>query len=212
MKALRAAASRLLGVVRKDHRERELAAELDAHLQLHIDDNLRAGMSPEEARRTALLKLGGLEQTKERYRERSTVPVIEHTLQDVRFALRQLVKSPGFAVTSILMLALGSGSALAIFGFVDAALLRPLPYREPARLLNVTESTPQIPRANLSYFDYLDWKRMNTVFSGFDIHGGRRLALASAAGTELVTGARVTEGFFRTLGVATGPGQGLPCG
>jgi len=212
MKALRVAVARLLGIVRKDRRERELAAELDAHLQLHIDDNLRAGMSPGDARRVALLKLGGLEQTKEHYRERSTVPVIEHALQDVRFALRQLSKGPGFALTSILMLALGSGSALAIFGFVDAALLRPLPYRDPARLVNVTESTPQIPRANLSYFDYLDWKRMNTVFDGFDTHGGRRFTLSSAAGAELVAGARVSEGFFRTLGVTPVLGRDFRAG
>jgi macrolide transport system ATP-binding/permease protein len=212
MKALRAAITRLFGFLQSDRRERDLADELDAHLQLHVDDNLRAGMSPEEARRIALLKLGGLEQTKEHYRERSTVPMIEHTLQDVRFALRQLIKSPGFAVTSIVMLALGSGSALAIFGFVDAALLRPLPYREPARLVNVTESTPQIPRANLSYFDYLDWKRMNTVFSSLDVHHGRRYALTTAGGTELVPGARVSDGFFRTLGVDPAIGRDFRAG
>ena len=111
---------------------------------------------------------------KEAYRDQGTVPFVEHTVQDIRLALRQLAKSPGLAATAILVLALGMGGCLPIFGFVDAALLRPLPYREPDRLVDVTEATPQIPRANLSYHDYLDWKRMNTVFSSLDAYNGAR--------------------------------------
>jgi macrolide transport system ATP-binding/permease protein len=132
------------------------ADEIESHLQLHIDDYVHLGMTPMEARRKAVLRLGGVEMTKQSYRERSTVPVIDDLLQDLRFALRQLRRAPGFTVTAVLMLALGIGASVAIFAFVDAALLKPLPYREPNRLVGVTESVKLFPRANLSYPDYLD--------------------------------------------------------
>ena len=99
------------------------------------------------------------------------------------------------------------GAAVAIYAFVDAALVEPLPYPQPTRLVNVTESTPQIPRANLSVPDYLDWKRLNTVFSSLDVHIGRSYALGTPTGMELVPGARVSDGFFRTLGVAPALGR-----
>ena len=209
MKRLRAWMSRLAGLVPSQRRERELADEIESHLQMHVDDNLRAGMTPEEARRDALLKLGGVESTREACRERSTIPLIEHLLQDVRFALRQLARNRGFTLTAVLVLALGLGASTAIFGFVDAALIRPLPYADPARLVDVTESTPQIPHAALSYPDYLDWKRLNTVFTSLDVHHGRTYMLRTPTGTDMVPGARVSDGFFRTLGVAPMLGRGF---
>jgi macrolide transport system ATP-binding/permease protein len=122
-------------------------------------------------------------------------------LQDLRYALRQLRKSPGFACTSILILTLGISASVAIFGFVDAALIKPLPYANPNRLVEVTESVTMIPRANLSYPDYLDWKRLNRVFSSMDVYDGMRYLLRTSTGTETVRGIRVSDGFFRTLGV-----------
>ena len=122
-------------------------------------------------------------------------------LQDLRYALRQLRKSPGFACTAILVLTLGISASVAIFGFVDAALIKPLPYANPSRLVEVTESVTMIPRANLSYPDYLDWKRLNHVFSSMDVYDGMRYLLRTSTGTETVRGIRVSDGFFRTLGV-----------
>jgi macrolide transport system ATP-binding/permease protein len=122
-------------------------------------------------------------------------------LQDLRYALRQLRKSPGFACTAILVLTLGISASVAIFGFVDAALIKPLPYANPTRLVEVTESVPMIPRANLSYPDYLDWKRLNRVFSAMDVYDGMRYLLRTSTGTETVRGIRVSDGFFGTLGV-----------
>jgi macrolide transport system ATP-binding/permease protein len=129
------------------------------------------------------------------YCERSTIPFLEHVVQDVRFAVRQLTKNRGFALTAILVLMLGIGASAAIFGFVDAALVKPLPYRDPTRLVGVTESTAQIPRANLSIPDYLDWKRLNSVFSSLEVYGGRGQMLSTATGTQLVSGARVSARY-----------------
>src|SRR6185437_3850724 len=122
--------------------------------------------------------------------------------QDVRYAVRQVRQSPGFAVTSVLTLALGMCASLAIFGFVDAALIRPLPYPNPDRIVEATESVAIIPRANLSYYDYLDWKRLNQVFSSLDVYHQGGFLLRTATGTEPVHSAGVSDGFFRTLGVA----------
>jgi macrolide transport system ATP-binding/permease protein len=212
MKQVRAAAQRLLGLVGRGRHERAFDDELDSHLQLHIDDNVRAGMSADEARRRAVLKLGGVESTRQAYRERSSMPLLEQLWQDLRFALRQLGKTPGFTATAIVTLGLGMGAALAIYAFVDAALVAPLPYSNPTRLVYVAEATPQIPQSNLSYLDYLDWKRLNTVFTSLDVFDGRGWALSTPGGIELVAGARVSDGFFRTLGVAPALGRDFYAG
>ena len=128
-------------------------------------------------------------------------------LQDFRYALRQLRKSPGFACTAILVLTLGMCASVSIFAFVDAALIRPLPYPNPNRLVDVTESVAMIPRANLSYPDYLDWKRLNQVFRSMDVYGGTGYLLRTSAGTEPVPGTRVSDGFFHTLGITPALGR-----
>ena len=202
MRQLRAWLMRFKGLFLKDAREQELADELESHLQMHIDDNIRAGMSPQEARRVAVMKLGGVDQTKEAYRDRATIPFIESIVQDLRFTLRQLRKNPAFSVTATAMVAIGIGASVAIFAFVDAALIKPLPYHDPSRLLMVTETTPEIPRANLSYPDYLDWKKFNNVFDSLDVYNQRGYVLSTSAGMEMIQGGRVSDGFFRTLGVA----------
>ncbi len=122
-------------------------------------------------------------------------------LQDLRYALRQLRKSPGFAVTAMLVLTLGISTSVAIFAFVDAALVKPLPFANPSRLVDVTESVAMLPRANLSYPDYLDWKRLNNVFDSMDVYNGTGYLLRTSAGTEPVPGVRVSDGFFHTLGI-----------
>jgi predicted permease len=126
---------------------------------------------------------------------------MENLLQDVKYALRQLRKSPGFAVTAILILTLGIGASTAIFGFVDAALIRPLPYADPARLVDVTENAAMFPRANLSYADYLDWKRLNQVFGSLEAYNTSGYLLRADSGSEPVPAIKVSNGFFRTLGV-----------
>ena len=127
--------------------------------------------------------------------------MLEAILQDLRFALRQLRKSPGFTFTAVLVFGLGIAASTAIFAFVDAALLRPLPYREPSALVALFERLPIGDRYHISYGDYLDWKRSNRAFRSLDIYRPTRFALLTASGAEEVLGARVSDGFFRTLGV-----------
>jgi len=201
MRKLRAWLLRFKGLFLKDAREKELTDELESHLQMHIDDNIRTGMSPQEARRVAIMKLGGVDQAKEAYRDRATIPFLESVVQDLRFTLRQLRRTPAFAVTATAMVAIGIGASVAIFAFVDAALIKPLPYQDPSRLLYVSETNPDIPLANLSYPDYLDWKKLNTSFESLEVYGPRGYPISTSTGMEIVDGARVTAGFFRTLGV-----------
>jgi predicted permease len=203
---LRAGFARLIGLF-SGRGSDAFRDELESTLQMHIDEGVDAGLSPAEARRHALIRMGGIVQTREAYRDRRTYPVVEHFVQDARFAIRQLAKAPGFAVTAMLMLALGIGASVAIFAFVDAAILRPLPYPDPSALVDVAERTAQIPRSNLSYQDFLDWQRQNRSFSRFDVYTGGGFIVSTPAGSEPVPGARVSAGFFRTLGVAPALGR-----
>ncbi len=127
---------------------------------------------------------------------------METLVLDIRYALRQLRKSPGFALVAILILTIGIGASTAIFGFVDAALIKPLPYSNPSQLVDVAESAAMFPRSNLSYYDYLDWKRLNQVFTSLDAYNQYGYLLRTPSGTEPVSAVRVSNGFFRTLGVA----------
>ena len=132
--------------------------------------------------------------------------------QDLRYAVRQLRKNIGFACTAVLLLALGIGASVGIFAFVDAALIKPLPYATPARLVGVYEYIPICPRCNLSYFDYLDWKKMNTVFSSLEAYTSTGFIVSTPAGAQAAHGARVSDGFFRTLGVTPILGRDFSAG
>ncbi|MGO9272188.1 MAG: ADOP family duplicated permease [Terriglobia bacterium] len=198
---LRMVVSRLASLFRKGRLEHELDEELGAHLEMLAAENVSKGMSPEEARYAARREFGGVEQMKEIYRDRRGLIMVETMFQDVRYGLRMLVKNPGFTCTAILMLALGIGATVTIFAFVDAALIRPLPYPNPTRLVAVTESIALFPRANLSYPDYLDWKKLNKVFTSLDVWTGTGYLLRTPAGIQPVSGTRVSDGFFRALGI-----------
>jgi macrolide transport system ATP-binding/permease protein len=117
---LRAWLVRLAGLWPAARRESELADDIEAHLQMHIDDNVRSGMHPEHARRDAILKLGGVGPVKDAYRDRRTIPLLENLMRDTRLAIRQLRKNPGFAWTAMLVLGLGMCASAALFAFVDA--------------------------------------------------------------------------------------------
>jgi predicted permease len=196
----------------KGRRESEFEKEIESHLQMHIEDNLRSGMTPEQARRRAMLKLGGVELTKQAYRDAGAIPFLENVAQDLRFAIRQLGKNPGFTFPAVLVLALGLSASVAIFAFVDAALIKPLPYQNPGRLVGVYESVPSCPRCNLSYLDYLDWKKLNKVYSSLEVYQRRGFLLSVPSGAEPARGARVSDGFFRALGVTPTLGRDFYAG
>ena len=119
----------------------DFAEEIKAHLTLEADELKGEGLTEEEARRRARVEFGNLHAAQERFYLKNRVVWLDNLLRDTKFAIRQLVKNPGFAVTAVLVLALGIGASVAIFGFVDAALLQPLPYANPGRLMSVNESS-----------------------------------------------------------------------
>jgi macrolide transport system ATP-binding/permease protein len=202
MRKLRTLFFRLGSLLHRQHDDGQFAAELDAHIQMQVEDNIRSGMSPEEARRAALVKLGGIEATRQAYRDQASLPWLETIGQDLRYTVRQLRNNPGFATTALLVLALGMGTAIAIFSFVDAALIKPLPYRDASRLVVIFGSVPLGPKFHLSFPDYYDLKKQNKVFTSFEVYDTNGFMLATPTGAQLAPGARVSAGFFRTLGVA----------
>ncbi len=201
MRTLRAWLLRFGGLFGRQRRDRELADEMESHLQMHIEDNLQRGMAPAEARRQALIKLGGVEQTKENYRERRGIPFLETLLQDIRFASRMLRKSPGFTTVAVLTLALGIGANTAIFSVVNGVLLRPLPFPKQDRLMVVWEKDKDGTHSNTGFATYTDWKNMNHSFTGMAALSFWTPTLVTPNSAENLSGFRVSAPFFDILGV-----------
>jgi len=210
MRRLRAWLLRLGGLFNKAQSERELAAELESHLQIHIADNLRSGMTPEEARRNALIKLGGIDQTKENYRDRRGVPMLESLIQDIGYGLRMLRKDRGFTVVAVLTLALGVGANTAIFSLLDTVMLRFLPVERPQELVHVQMRTPHGGSEARASFTNRLWEQLRDrqdVFSGVFAWSNTRFNLAPGGAVHYADGLWVSGDFFRTLGVHPATGR-----
>lgn len=179
----------------------DFAEEIKAHLELEADELKREGLSEDEARRKARVEFGNVQTAQEHFYLRSRVVWFDNLVRDIKFAIRQLARNPGFATTAILVLALGIGASVAIFAFADAALLEPLPYANPNRLMSVNESSVESPLWPLSYPDFLDWQGLNKSFNSLDVYTPSGYLLRTHSGAEPVQGVRVSGGFFRTLGV-----------
>jgi predicted permease len=201
MRRLRAFLLRFAGMFRIPTGSREFAEEIESHLLAHIDDNLRVGMNAEEARRQALIKLGGTQQVKERYRQRGSLPLLETLWSDLRFATRTLRKNMGFTVVAVVTLALGIGGNTAIFSIVNGVLLNPLPFPNPDGLVTLHESKPNFERGSISYPNFLDWQRDNRTFSSMAVSRRYAFSLTGKGEAEQVKAEFVTADFFSVLGV-----------
>ena len=196
-------------------------SELDEEMAFHrsqMEKEFRdGGMTPEAAHYAAMRHFGNTLKLRDESHDVLAFRA-ENVVQDLRFAVRQWGKSPGFVVTAILILALGMGLSVSIFGFVDAALIRPLPYADPDRLMSINENNVESSRWPLSYPDYVDWQRLNKSFSSLSVYGGAGFLLRTPSGAEPVQAERVSGGFFQTLGVRPtigrdfNPGEDRPGG
>jgi len=208
MKTLRAWFRRVAGLFTGRRREREFAAEMESNLQMHIEDNVRSGMPPEEARRQALIHFGGADSTRDAYRYQSGLPFLETFMQDLRYGARMLRKSLGFTLVAVLTLALGIGANTAIFSVINAVLLRPLPFNDPDRLIQLWESEASPGNYPLTGPDYLDWQEQNRTLEASALYSWPQSANASGAGeAQPVAQIKTQANFFSVLGVPPAMGR-----
>ncbi|HKS29437.1 MAG TPA: ABC transporter permease, partial [Pyrinomonadaceae bacterium] len=209
IRELRAWVVRLAGLFGRKQRDRELAEELESHLQMHIDDNVRAGMTPQEARRQALIKLGGMAQTQEEYRRRRSVPVIENLWQDLRFGARGLVKQPAFTLVALLTLALGIGANTALFSVINAVLLRPLPYPNSRQLVTIKRVDPRGSNVEglISYPNFKDYREQARSLQYVAAYSDSYAWLGGNDVPERIEGVYASADLFPALGVNAALGR-----
>src|SRR5271166_5034102 len=206
MRKLRALWLRLRGIFGAERANGDFAAELESHVAMDIEDGVRAGLSREEARRRALIHLGGLEQAKIAHRERRGLPALEAVARDVAYGVRVLRKNPGFALISILMVAIGIGANAALFTVVRSVLLRPLPFADPDRLVMLygqNDLKDPSPGNIVAAGDFYDWQKASHGFeqmaiwrwSGYNLSGDRNEL------PEMVSAGYGSWNLFSTLGV-----------
>jgi putative ABC transport system permease protein len=189
----------------------ELAQELDSHLQHEVDDNLARGISREEAERRARVKLGSVRRVRETEWERNSLDWIETMLRDVRYAVRTLLRTPGFTVTAVLVMALGIGANVALFTVVRSVLLKPLPFREPDRLIQLYEKSPN-GRREYSYVAggmYAAWKKAASRVEEMAIYGTDSINLSGSGGRlpEKIRYAQCSWNLLPMLGVVPEVGR-----
>jgi putative ABC transport system permease protein len=182
--------------------EADLDQEVRSHLAMLVEENIRAGMPPEEAKRAARIEIGGVEQVKEQVREERVGNWLRSVISDCRYAVRQLRKNPGFSAVAILTLALGIGSTTAIFSVIDGALLNPYPYKDAKRLATfVVFSAEQFRAWRFPAAAFVDFKEQNHTFD--DMFGlvYRGIHFTRSHGTEELSGGSITPGTFESLGI-----------
>jgi predicted permease len=207
MDRLRMILSRISSLFREGRLNADLEEELRAHIDLATHENLSRGMTPREARSAALRSFGGVAQIQERYRNQRGIPLLEQMNRDLRFGFRQLYKSPGFALTAILTLALGVGANTAIFTLIDSIVLRPLPYPNQDRLVSV--NSDQVFGSGAFPKGWIRALQQNSQsFSSFSAYGPNAESnVATVDHPERIFGSRVTVNIFDTLDVHPALGQ-----
>jgi macrolide transport system ATP-binding/permease protein len=205
---------RLAAPFLRQHLEDDLDEELRSHLEMAVEANLSRGMSAEDARREALRSFGGVEQTKELYRDQRGLPVIETTLQDLRFGLRILRRDPGFSILAMLCLTLGIGANAAVFSWVEGILFRPYPLvTHQERLLALTGTARgEAGHTGLSWPDFVDLRRSCTLFDSFFVSKITGTTLSIGDRAERTTGSIVSDNYFDAIGVRPILGRGFEPG
>jgi len=209
MKSLRRGWKRLLGSFSRENSD--MSDELQSHIEMQTEDNVRAGMHPEEARRQARLKFGGLDSMKEYYRDQRGLPCLETTFADLRYAVRSLRKSPAFTIVAVLTLAIGIGATTAVFSVVDGVLIKALPYPDPDALVGVWHSavieggtSRNVNHSASMYVTYLD---NNRTFQEFGVWNNGASSVTGIGEPEQLRTFRVTYGVLRAFGVQPATGR-----
>src|SRR5580765_631928 len=205
MKTLRRCFRRLTSWTTSAQDEDILRAELDEHIAMQTAENVRAGLPPQEARRQALLKFGNVEAIKEIYRDQRGLPFTETLVRDTRHAIRRLRKTPVFTAAVVLTLALGIGANTAIFGVIDAILIRPLPYPHAEALVSVWTTAPGLPglpdNIGSSPSMYFTYREENRTFEHFGLWNSNGASVTGIAEPEMPRALFVTYGVLDALGV-----------
>ena len=182
-------------------RDDELGNEIELRIRMLTEDNLRAGMDPDEARREAVLRFGSIESTKEQRRDGRRLPIMETIIRDVRFALRGLANEPAFAAVCVLIVGLGIGATTTVFSVVHAVLLRPLPYPDSHRVVEIWSSMPAsgFARSQSALPDYRAWRAANRSFDDLGAHHAIAYALTGGDRPERVRGTRLSASMWAVL-------------
>jgi len=207
---------RLAAPFKRDRLDQELNEEIQFHLDMETEDNLRKGMTPEEARYAAMRKFGGVEQAKEHYRRQSAFGRIEDLLRDCRHAIRGLLRNPGYSILAILSLALGIGANTAVFTLIRSLLLQPLPYPASSNLYSLYESMTWQGSptwgGGVSVPNLQDWRRENNVFESIGAFSMAGVNLSTGEGTSIVAAAQVDGELSKVLGVKPLMGRTIETG
>ncbi|HMD77169.1 MAG TPA: ABC transporter permease [Terracidiphilus sp.] len=203
MELIRILFSRCTALFRRQTLDEELDEELRSHIDFAVEEKMKRGMSAQAARTEAMRAFGGVTQTTEAYREQRGFPIFEAMANDLRFGLRQLVKSPAFALTAILTLALGIGASTAIFSVVKAVLLAPLPYKDPGRIMTVWTANPVRGGHPLSSSagDFAIWKQRSAVFEDLAPSFDDEKTLTGQGAPLFLISYAVSANYLRILGV-----------
>ena len=203
---MKALTRRLRALLNRAEMEGELDEELRFHIEREIEQNVARGMSPEEARRAALVEFGGAERIREECRDVRGVRLIEDLLQDLRYGARGLLRQPAFTLVAVAALALGIGANTVIFSIFNAVLLRTFPFRDPGRLVALESFNPRGGEGQfggIAPADFWDLRRESQSFEQLALYGGTGLTLrGDDGGAETLPAARVSANFFQTFGVA----------
>lgn len=202
MRRLRAIWFRLRATLWRARAGDEFDTELESHIEEHTRDGVLAGLTEEEARREALLRLCGAEQARQAYRDRATLPVLENVARDVRYALRGFRRNPVFALTAVLTLALGIGATTAVFSVVDRILFRSLPYSHPEQLVSVGLTAPIIPQEFMLGGSYYEWQDHQRPFAALTSETGVTACDLTERNPQRLGCANVEQNFLPTLGVS----------